>query len=211
MSALSLSAAQREFTNHLAAVETAARFAFRRRFRMRRQDFDEALAETLAAAWTAWVGLLSRGKDPVQIGVHGIANNAVRYVRNGRRVANRSCGRSAMDVNNRKAQAACGYRLKSLDGNGQPADKTVGGWQDWIVGNNRCTPADEAVFRLDFTAWLASLPERRRRTAELLGEGHGTGEVARAVGISAAAVSQARVWLERSWRAFQGELPAANR
>jgi hypothetical protein len=210
MSATTLVAAQQEFVTHLAAVETAARFAFRRRFRIRRQDFEEALAETLAAAWTAWVGLLSRGKDPVQVGVHGIANNAVRYVRNGRRVANRSSGRGAMDVNHRKAQAACGFKIRSLDGNGRPEGKTAGGWQDWIVGNNRCTPADEAVFRLDFTAWLASLPERRRRTAELLGEGHGTGEVASALGISPAAVSQARVWLERSWRVFQGELPAAH-
>jgi hypothetical protein len=209
MSAISLIAAQQEFSHHLPAVENAVHFAFRRRFRMRRQDYEEALAESIAAAWSAWTGLIARGKNPVEVGVHGIANNAVRYVRNGRRVANRSGGRSAMDVNHRKAQAVCGFTVKSLDRNGQPTGETAGGWRDWIVGGNRCTPADEAAFRLDFASWLASLPVRRRRTAELLSEGRGTGEVARELGITAAAVSQARGWLERSWRAFQGEVPAA--
>ena len=210
MFAVTLSAAQQEFLTHLPAVESAARWTFRHRLRLRRQDFEEALAETRAAAWSAWVGLLSRGRDPVQVGVHAIASNAVRYVRNGRRVGNQnSGGRSAMDVHNRRARAAGGYTIGSLDSNGQPASETAGDWRDWIVGDNRCTPADEAVFRLDFATWLAGLPDRRRKTAELLILGHGTGEVARALGITAAAVSQARAWLERSWRAFQGEVPAA--
>ncbi len=168
---------------------------------------DDALAEAFAACWSAWVGLLSRGKDPLQIGVHGIANNAIRYVRSGRKVANRSGGRSAMDVHHRKAQAACGYKIESLDGNGQHTGKTPSGWRDWIVSDNRCTPADEAAFRLDFSTWLGSLPQRRRLTAELLAQGYGTLEVAQVVGISAPAVSQARSWLERSWREFQRESP----
>jgi hypothetical protein len=210
MLAATLSAAQQEFVTHLPAVESAARWTFRHRLRLRRQDFEEALAETRAAAWRAWVGLLSRGKDPIQVGVHAIAANAVRYVKNGRRVGNpNGGGRSAMDVHNRKARAAGGYWIGSLDGNGQPEGESIAGWRDWIVGDNRCTPAEEAVFRLDFATWLASLPDRRRRTAELLGLGYGTGEVARALGITAAAVSQARPSLERSWRAFQGEVPAA--
>jgi hypothetical protein len=209
MSSALLILTQHAFLAHLPAVEHAAHWAFRRRFRMRRQDFEEALAETRAAAWSAWVGLIKRGKDPLEVGVHGIASNAVRYVRNGRRIANRSCGRSAMDVNHRKAQAACGYTIKSLNGNGQPTGAMAGTWRDWIVADNRCTPADEAAFRLDFAAWLASLPARRRRTAELLSEGHGTGEVAKELGMTSAAVSQARAWLERSWRRFQGEMSAA--
>jgi hypothetical protein len=210
MPAATLSAAQQEFVTHLPAVENAARWAFRHRLRLRRQDFEETLAETRAAAWSAWVGLLSRGKDPVQVGVHGIASHAVRYVRKGRRVGNRNPGgRSAMDVHNRKARAAGGYTIGSLDGNGQPEGVTVGGWREWIVGDNRCTPQAQAVFRLDFAAWLTSLPDRRRRTAELLSQGYATSEVAQALGISAAAISQARAWLERSWRTFQGDVPAA--
>src|SRR5207237_7200761 len=102
-----------------------------------------------------------------------------------------------------------GYKIKSLDGNGQPDGEAAAGWRDWIASDSHYGPADEAAFRLDFAAWLASLPDRRRRTAELLSLGHGTGEVARELGITAAAVSQARAWLERSWRTYQGEVTAA--
>ena len=56
------------------------------------QDHEEAVAEARAAAWSAWHGLIRKGKDPLAVGVTGIANNAIRYVRNGRRVGNTSCG-----------------------------------------------------------------------------------------------------------------------
>jgi hypothetical protein len=49
------------------------------------------------------------------------------------------------------------------------------------------------------------LPERKRQMAELLAEGHETGVVARMLGVTPAAVSQSRAWLESSWRAFQNE------
>ena len=75
MSALSLTHAQQQFTAHLPAVDNAALFAFRRR---RWQDREEALAEARAAAWSAWAGLLRRGKDPVEVGVTGIARHRER-------------------------------------------------------------------------------------------------------------------------------------
>ena len=55
MSAMSLVAAQEQFTATLSAVEDAVKFAFRRR--LRPQEYEEALAEARAAAWrpgTAW-------------------------------------------------------------------------------------------------------------------------------------------------------------
>jgi hypothetical protein len=187
MSAASLIAAQELFTAHmLPAVANASHFAFRRRFRMSRQRYEEALAECIAQAWSAWSSLIARGKDPVAIGVHGIASNAVRYVRQGRRVGNPSLGgRSAMDVYNKKS----GCTVLALD--------------DWAVGDRRWTPADEAAFRCDTTEWLASLPPRRRATAILLSEGRGTREVAELLDLTPAAISQARSWLERSWLEYQ--------
>ena len=68
MSALSLTHAQQQFTDHLSAVEDAARYAFRGR---RRQDREEALAEATASAWSAWYGLIRKGKDPLAVGVTG--------------------------------------------------------------------------------------------------------------------------------------------
>jgi hypothetical protein len=204
-----LSAAQEQFTACLPAVENAARFAFRRRLRFSRQDYEEARAQAFAAAWSAWIGLLRKGKNPIQVGVHGIANNVIRYVRSGRRIGNLHCGRSARDVHHRKAQTAGAYTIQSLDSNGQPPPLTKGGWRDWSAHHHRYTPADEAAFRIDFDAWLDSLPQRRRQTAQLLAQGYGTFEVARCIGVTPAAVSQARGWLEKSWRAFQGESPTA--
>ena len=204
MSALSLVAAQEQFTATLSAVEDAVRFAFRRR--LRPQEYEEALAEARAAAWSAWHGLVERGKDPVEVGVHGIAANAIRWVRARRRVGNTNCGRGAMDVYHPRAQAACGFTLVSLDSDHVDAgDSTAGSWREWLSEDNRVTPADEAAFRLDFEGWLAGLPERKRRVAELLAEGHEGVVVARTVGIAPSRVTQLRSELAASWRAFQAQ------
>jgi hypothetical protein len=202
MCSASLIDAQREFTAHLPVVENAIRFAFRR-LRLRRQDFEDVLAEAVAACWNAWVGLISRGRDPLEVGVCGIANFSVRSVRNGRRIANRTCGRGAMDVYHPKAQKARGFQVIN-SGHDEAMDGLDAG-----VWTNCCTPADEACFRVDFAAWMEALAPRRRRTAELLAEGHGTLEVAREVGVTPAAISQARSWLQESWKKFQGDELAA--
>jgi hypothetical protein len=198
---MSLVAAQEKFTATLKAVEDAARYAFRRR---RRQDREEAVAEARAAAWSAWHGLIGKGKDPLAVGVTGIANNAIRYVRNGRRVGNTTCGRSAMDVF-RKAEKARDFKLVSLDSNDQFIPGwLVGTWKEWLACDHRIGPADAAAFRVDFAAWLTGLPRRKRQIAELLAEGHEPGLVARLVGVSPARVTQVRHALEASWRQFQG-------
>ena len=58
----SLTSAQQSFTATLSAVEDAVRFAFRRR--LRHQEYEEALAEARAAAWSAWAGLVKQGQGP---------------------------------------------------------------------------------------------------------------------------------------------------
>jgi hypothetical protein len=198
MSTLSLTHAQQQFTDHLSAVENAARFAFRRR---RRHDREEAVAEARAAAWSAWHGLIRKGKDPLAVGVTGIANNAIRYVKSGRKLGNPTSGRGAMDIQHPRVRRAMGLRVVSFD---VLARSSPGSWQDWLVADRRVTPADLACSRLDFAVWLAGLPEKKRRVAELLAEGHEPGLVACIVGLSPARVSQLRHELEASWRAFQG-------
>jgi hypothetical protein len=203
MSAASLIAAQDQFSAHLPAIENAVRWIFRPCRRLRQQDYEEILAQARAAAWSSWVGLLRKGKDPVQVGVHAIANHAARYVRKGRKVGNRSGGRGSMDVY--RAQKGRDFRVVNLDN----LDQAVGGvprgvWTNW------CTPADEACFRVDYADWVTSLGARRRRIALLLAAGHTTGDVAKAVCISAAAVSQTRTWLRRNWESFQGETRSAS-
>jgi hypothetical protein len=205
MPAMSLVAAQETFTAHLPAIDAAALFAFRRR---RRQDREEALAAARGAAWAAWAGLLRRGKSPVEVGIHAIARNAIRYVKSGRKLGNPTRGRGARDIQHPRARRALGLRVVSFE---ELAGPPPGSWRDWLVADHRVGPAAEACFKLDFEGWLAGLPERKRRVAELLAEGHEPGRVARIVGVSPARVSQLRTELAGSWEGFQGpaSLPEA--
>ena len=100
-----------------------------------------------------------------------------------------------------------GFQIVSIDEDdetttGAPEDA----WREWLAENNRITPADEAAFRVDFGRWLAGLPERKRKMAELLLQGHETGTVSRMLDVTPSAVSQSRTWLQLSWRSFQGEV-----
>ena len=142
---------------------------------------------------SAWHGLLERGKDPVAVGVSGIAANAVRARQERPPVGNRGGGRGAMDVyhfKGRRRPAGSRSSASTRDaGRSRVRARTPGG-SGWPA-DNRVGPADEAAFRVDFAAWLAGLPARKRRVAELLAEGHGTGEVAGLLGVTPGAVSQA--------------------
>jgi hypothetical protein len=198
MSAMSLCVAQEQFTAHLSTVEDAVHYAFRGR--LRPQEYEETLAAAKAAAWSAWAGLLRRGKDPLEVGVTGIANNAVRNIRQGRRIGNRACGRGAMDIQHPRVRRDLGLRVVSF---AELAGPQVGSWRDWLAEDNSVSPADEACFRLDFAAWLAGLSGRKRQIAELLAEGHRTGELSKRLGVTAGAISQTRAELARSWEEFQ--------
>jgi hypothetical protein len=203
LSGASLTQVQQEFVAALPAMEIVIRFQLRR---VPRRHRAEALADAVAASWHAWHGLVKRGKDPLAVGPNGIAMNASRYTKAGRRLGTGPSGRGAMDVFNRKAQKACGLRLISLN---RSVERDAGSqpdlWREWLAEDNRVSPANEAAFRLDLAVWLDSLPARKRQMAELLAQGFGTSEVATLLEVTAPAVSIARTWLEASWRAFQGE------
>jgi hypothetical protein len=186
---------QQQFEALLPQLKEAAGFAFRKR---NHEDRKEAIADVCAAAWSAWHGLIKRGKNPLEVGPMGILNNAIRYVRNGRRVGNPGCGRGRMDPWHWKAQQRDGFRIVSL-----ASAREEGDLEAWVASDHRSTPADCAAFLIDFEDWLGRLSERHRRSAELLARGFGTVEVARQVGVSPGAISQARTALERSWKEFQ--------
>jgi hypothetical protein len=189
-----------QFAALMPKFKVAARFAFRR---LNRSDRDEAILDVCAAAWCSWHGLIQRGKDPLEIGPYGILANAIRYVKNGRRVGNPGSGRGRLDLWNHRSQKALGCRLLSLSSAQREGERRA-----WVANDRRSSPADNAVFLVDFEDWLGRLPERRRRAAELLSQGYGTGEVAGQLGVTAGAISQARVELARSWEAFQQDQSA---
>src|SRR4051794_8483900 len=152
----SLTTIHQQFVAALPAMDRTFRFLFRRTPRHRRA---EAIADARAAAWHAWHGLVRRGLDPAAVGVTGIAANAARYVKAGRRLGTGTCGRGAMDVFHPRAQAACGFKVVSLESEADIAAEPSfrGAWLDWLGGDNKVTPADEAAFRVDFESWMSTL------------------------------------------------------
>jgi DNA-directed RNA polymerase specialized sigma24 family protein len=185
------------FTALLPQLTQAARFAFRGR---NVTDQEEAVADVQAAAWSAWHGLIKRGKNPLEIGPIGILNNAIKYVRHGRRVGNPGSGRGRTDLWQRKTQRLGGFKLVRLAD--AQRDGTI---RAWVASDHRSTPATHAVFLIDFQDWLGRLSERRRQSALLLAEGFGTREVSQQLGISPSAISQTRAALEQNWAQFQAD------
>jgi hypothetical protein len=128
---------------------------------------------------------------------------ALKYVRSGRRVGNPGSGRGRMDLWNHRTQRALGFRLISL-----ASARQKGALRSWVANDPRSTPADNAVFLIDFEHWLGRLSERRRLSAELLSQGYGTKEVAHQLGVTPGAISQARTELARNWDKFQQDRTA---
>jgi hypothetical protein len=192
-------AAHRTFNEALDRIDAVIAYHFRRWSWGRRE---EAMAEARAGCWIAWHGLLLRGKDPIGVGISGIAANACRAVKNGRTVGrNRAVGQTGRDIQHPKVRYATGLRVVSLE---ERPERSPVAWRDWLASESGYGPADEAAFRIDFAAWLDELPARKRRVAELLAGGLRTCDVAIQLGVTASAISQAREWLARSWVQFQG-------
>jgi hypothetical protein len=148
---------------------------------------------------------VKRGKDPLAVGPTGIAANAVRYVRGGRRLGTGE-GKRGLDVFDLRAHRRLGTKVISIDsGRTKEPGAERDEWRQWLTVGERFNPADAACFTIDFAAWLDSLPPRKRKVAELLALGHETGAAACILGVTPAAVSISRSWLEASWRAFQGQ------
>jgi hypothetical protein len=108
-----------------------------------------------------------------------------------------------MDLWNHRAQRALGFRLISL-----ALARHQGELRSWVTKDHRSTPADHAVFLIDFEDWLGRLSERRRLSVELLSQGYGTTEVAHQLGVTPGAISQARTELARNWDRFQQDRTA---
>jgi FixJ family two-component response regulator len=74
-----------------------------------------------------------------------------------------------------------------------------------VVEDRRTPVPDQVWLRVDFPAWLETLPRRERQVAESLMLGKTNGEVAREAGVSPSRVSRLRRELEASWFGFRGE------
>ncbi len=156
----------------------------------------DAVQEVLACSLVAYVKLYERGR------VHlAFPSVLVRYA-----VAQYRCGRrvgtpgNSRDLFSPLASRRRGVYVNELDQHGNAVD-----WRDVVVEDRNSTPADIAAFRIDFAAWLKSLPRRQRGIARLLAAGETTSVTARRFHVSDGRISQIRRELEQSWREFHGE------
>jgi hypothetical protein len=84
-------------------------------------------------------------------------------------------------------------------------DREESQWEEIVVEDHRAGPAEIAACRIDFASWLRLLPVRLRKVALTLARGESTSEAAKKFGVTAARISQLRLWLKQSWEQFQGE------
>jgi RNA polymerase sigma factor (sigma-70 family) len=157
----------------------------------------EAVQEAVANAFVAYARLVEQGRETLAFATV-LARFAVAQVRAGRQVGGQL---NAQDISSKYCQRRKRIRLGRLD----RFDPQEGCWQETIVEDHRTPVLDQVWFRIDFPAWLDTLPPRDRQIAQCLAEGVSTSEVAHRFRLSPGRVSQLRREFEKSWLAFHGE------
>jgi hypothetical protein len=183
---------QNQFLKMLPQIRRQAELAVRA---WRAEAREELVAEVIANAYRAWVGLVDQGREQIAR-PSPLAQFALRQVRAGRRVG---CQLNVQDLLSAHARRVQGFTVERLE----RFDVHSGGWQQILVEDRRAGPAETAAARLDVAAWLRTLTTRNRRIAKRLAWGDTTGAVARQFGLSAGRVSQLRRWLRSHWEQFQ--------
>jgi hypothetical protein len=181
----------------LPLIGKIARHAFRG---MPGDEREEAVQEVIANCFVAYARLVQRGKEDVAFATP-LARYGIAQFRAGRRVGS-TLNRG--DLTSTYCQQQHEVVLESLFHRCQS-----GRWEELVVEDKRSTPADIAVTRIDFRAWLRRLDRRKRTAAKLLASGAATNEAARQLRVSPARVSQLRRELAENWAVFQGEPLAA--
>jgi len=167
------------FERILPALMRRARWVFRA---LDDEARDDCVAETLAYAWVTYARRAATG-NLEGLSVNTLVEFARRQIRVGRRVGNRWRKRDVLTA----VQLGRVNRLS---------------WVEAVEARDFENPADVAQARVDFEAWRAALPARKREVADLLASGASGADVRQIVGISAARVSQLRRELQAHWEAF---------
>ena len=141
-----------------------------------------------------------------------LAQFAIKKVRAGRRIGSRG---NIRDVTSPRARVTKGFTIERLD----RFNRRSGEWREALVEDRTAGPAETAVARIDWAAWLRSLSRRQRTIASVLATGETTGVAAR--GSDSAQLGSARCGsgservgsgftaIRRRWASLAAELPKA--
>jgi hypothetical protein len=182
------------FLAMMPAIVTHARIQFRH---LDPEAHEEAVQEVVCNACRAYVRLVELGKVAFAYPLV-LAKFAVGQTKDGRKVGGHL---NLQDILSDYCQRRQEITVERLD----RYDQMEGGWLEAVVEDRRTPVPDQVCFRVDFPAWLETLPGRERQVAESLMLGKTNGEAAKEVGVSPSRVSQLRRELEASWFGFHGE------
>ncbi|MGO9109347.1 MAG: hypothetical protein ACLP9L_08950 [Thermoguttaceae bacterium] len=181
----------RQFLALLPAIIQHAKIAFRH---VRGQDRQDKIQETVANALVAFRRLVQLKKTDLAY-PSVLARYAVAQIKDGQMVGGKM---NCRDVSSPYCQRVKGVVLERLDC--YDADDEC--WQEVLVPDKTCTPAELAAARIDVNAWFKSLPRRDRKVAEFLAAGQTTSAAARKFKVSDGRISQLRRELANNWRDF---------
>jgi len=184
------------FLAMLPAIRTHVRIAFRH---LNPESREEAIQNCIANAMTAYARLHELGK--VDLAYPSVlARFAVAQTKDFRTVGGHLAIRDVLSAYCQKRKRITVERLDKFD-------TEEGQWQEIVLQDQRATPADIVRVKLDFAAWLRSLPARLRKIAKFLANGETTSAAAKKFDVSAGRISQIRKELKAAWRQFVGEDP----
>ena len=185
------------FLTMLPKIVNHARIAFRY---LRPEARGEAVQEVVCNALKAFHRLVQLKK--VSLAYPSVlARFGVKQVKDHRKVGGHL---NINDVMSGYCQVNKGVRVARID----QYDETEDEWTQLVVEDKTAGPFDIVRTKLDFDAWLHSLPCRHRRLAQFLSLGNRTSQAARKFKVSEGRVSQIRKELAESWREFVGDDPA---
>jgi hypothetical protein len=159
---------------------------------------EEAIQEIIVSSFVAFTRLCQQQKQHCAFGTP-LAVYAAAQFNAGRRVSTPSNRR---DVTSAYCQRCTGVSVQSL----QRWNDEEQEWDELVVEDRHATPAEIATLRIDFWAWLASLPRRDRWIAWLLAAGEAVREIADRFGLTPGRISQMRRELCDSWHMFVADI-----
>jgi hypothetical protein len=186
-----------DFMAMVPKIETHAKLAFRH---LGAEARAEAVQEVICNACAAFARLVELNKVESAY-PSALARFGVAQTKDGRKVGGRL---NVRDVSSPYCQREKGLTVDRLD----KFDKQDEAWLEVLLEDRHAGPAEVAAMRLDFSAWLRSLPRRLSKVATFLAGGETTTAAARRLRVSPGRISQIRKELFHAWQRFQGEEPA---
>jgi hypothetical protein len=183
-----------QFLALLPRIVTHARIAFRY---LGPEAKAEKVQEVVCNALLAFVRLVQLGKADVAYACP-LAQYGVAQVRDGRKVGGRL---NVLDLSSEYCQRVKGFVMRRLD----HFDRTEECWNEVLIEDKTCTPAELAASRIDVPAWFDTLRPRDRKIALQLAAGERTSDVAERFRLTAGRIAQLRRALHAAWQRFHGE------